>query len=166
MEWIVQKVGRTGSYRDRSCITTKRAVVKLDEKKAEKRRNSDGMQIAKERGQAVGAEAVIPEVSRVMSCQEALEYAGSFGRDLVFLMSWQRGWHETREVISSVKPGQSVGMFIGPEGGFEEEEAGSVQIEKGAATSHTRKADFKNGDSRYYGTFNLLMYHLEPEKTS
>ena len=28
----------------------------------------------------------------------------------------------TREIISRIRPGQSVGIFIGPEGGFEREE--------------------------------------------
>ena len=28
----------------------------------------------------------------------------------------------TREVIRSIKPGQSIGIFIGPEGGFAEDE--------------------------------------------
>ena len=33
-----------------------------------------------------------------------------------------KGMDETRELISSIKPGQSVAIFIGPEGGFDDAE--------------------------------------------
>ena len=32
------------------------------------------------------------------------------------------GMEQTKQIMESVKPGQSVGIFIGPEGGFEKEE--------------------------------------------
>ena len=33
-----------------------------------------------------------------------------------------KGMEETKQIIAGIRPGQSVGIFIGPEGGFEEEE--------------------------------------------
>ena len=37
----------------------------------------------------------------------------------------------TRQVMENIRPGQSVGIFIGPEGGFEKEEAEQA-VESGA----------------------------------
>lgn len=33
-----------------------------------------------------------------------------------------QGMGKTRELLESIKPGQDIAVFIGPEGGFEEEE--------------------------------------------
>ena len=35
----------------------------------------------------------------------------------------EKGMEETARVIEGITPGQSVGIFIGPEGGFEESES-------------------------------------------
>ena len=42
-----------------------------------------------------------------------------------------KGMKLTREIISEIEPGQSIGIFIGPEGGFEEEEVAKA-LEIGA----------------------------------
>ena len=34
----------------------------------------------------------------------------------------ERGMAATREAVEAVRPGESIGIFIGPEGGFEKEE--------------------------------------------
>ena len=64
---------------------------------------------------------LIPEVKNVMSWKEALAFAK--GLDVVLIpYELAQGMKETREILSAIQPGQSVGIFIGPEGGFEEEE--------------------------------------------
>ena len=56
-----------------------------------------------------------------MSFGKALEEAKKLD---VLLIPYERAEHmaETRRVMGSIQPGQSVGIFIGPEGGFEESE--------------------------------------------
>ena len=118
MDLIVQKCVELGVDRI-VLVSTKRAVVKLDAKKEQtrlKRWNTISESAAKQSGRGV-----IPEVSGVMSFGKALEEAKKLD---VLLIPYERAEHmaETRRVMGSIQPGQSVGIFIGPEGGFEESE--------------------------------------------
>lgn len=118
MDLIVQKCVELGVDRIVP-VSTKRAVVKLDAKKEEtrlKRWNTISESAAKQSGRGV-----IPEVSGVMSFEKALEEAKKLD---VLLIPYERAEHmaETRRVMGEIRPGQSVGVFIGPEGGFEESE--------------------------------------------
>ena len=100
-------------------FAAKRSVVKLDQKKAGKKR---------ERWQAIAKGAaeqskrgIVPQVQDVMSFQEAMNYAKEL--DVVLVpYELQEGMKATEAVISKIEPGQSVGIFIGPEGGFTPEE--------------------------------------------
>ena len=71
-----------------------------------------------------------------------------------------KGMEETKRLISSVEPGQSIGIFIGPEGGFEEEEIekavnmGALPITLGRRILRTETAGLT--------ILSILMYHLEP----
>ena len=56
-----------------------------------------------------------------MTYKQALEFAKQLDVKLI-PYELAKGMKETREILSEIKPGQSVGIFIGPEGGFEEEE--------------------------------------------
>ena len=63
----------------------------------------------------------MPEVMSVKTYKEALEMA----KDLdVVLVPYEcaEGMDHTKKLIQSIKPGQSVGIFIGPEGGFDPDE--------------------------------------------
>lgn len=118
MDLIVQKCVELGVDRIIP-VSTKRAVVKLDAKKEQtrlKRWNTISESAAKQSGRGV-----IPEVSGVMSFGKALEEAKKLD---VLLIPYERAEHmtETRRVMGEIRPGQSVGIFIGPEGGFEESE--------------------------------------------
>ena len=68
-----------------------------------------------------GLEARNMEGYYVETKKEALKKAGELDIVLVPYEN-ERGMAATREVIRSIKPGQSIGIFIGPEGGFEESE--------------------------------------------
>ena len=118
MDLIVQKCVELGVDRIVP-VSTKRAVVKLDAKKEQtrlKRWKTISESAAKQSGRGV-----IPEVSGVMSFGKALEEAKKLD---VLLIPYERAEHmtETRRVMGEIRPGQSVGIFIGPEGGFEESE--------------------------------------------
>ena len=118
MDLIVQKCVELGVNRIVP-VSTKRAVVKLDAKKEQirlKRWNTISESAAKQSGRGV-----IPEISGVMSFEKALEEAKKLD---VLLIPYERAEHmaETRRVMGEIRPGQSVGIFIGPEGGFEESE--------------------------------------------
>ena len=155
MDFIVQKCVELGVSRIVP-VSTKRAVVKLDAKKEQtrlKRWNTISESAAKQSGRGV-----IPEVSGVMSFGKALEEAKKLD---VLLIPYERAEHmaETRRVMGEIRPGQSVGIFIGPEGGFDPEEirlateAGIQPITLGKRILRTETAGFT--------TIAWLMYQLE-----
>lgn len=155
MEWIVQKAVELGVY-EVIPVATHRAVVKLDEKKAVKkiaRWNAIAEGAAKQSGRDV-----IPCVKEVMSLENALSYAASL--DLI-LMPYEdaEGMEKTRRVIGQIKPGQSIGIFIGPEGGFEETEVQKAQ--KSGAVPVTLGKRILRTETAGLTVLSILMYHLE-----
>ena len=126
MEFVIQKMVELGVY-EIIPVAMKRCVVKLDDKKAEaKRARWQGIAEAAAKQSRRG---VVPRVREVMSYRQALEYAENMDVRLVpyemeELMDGASGMAGTRQVIDHIEPGQSVAVFIGPEGGFEEDETG------------------------------------------
>ncbi len=118
MDFIIQKCVELGVFRIVP-VTTKRTVVKLDAKKEESRRKrwtAVSESAAKQSGRGI-----IPEISGVQSFREAVEEAGELD---VCLIPYEKAedMARTREILSGIPAGASIGVFIGPEGGFEEEE--------------------------------------------
>lgn len=118
MELIVQKAVELGVY-EIIPVATKRAIVKLDSKKEAnklKRWNAIAESAAKQ-----SKRLIIPAVREVMSFAEAVAYAAELDVKLI-PYELEAGMEKTRAVIEAIKPGQSIAVFIGPEGGFAEEE--------------------------------------------
>ena len=155
MELIVQKAVELGAY-EIIPVVTKRAVVKLDEKKASKkveRWNSIAEGGAKQSGRNV-----IPKVTDVMTWKEAMEYAK--GLDVVLIpYELAEGMQETKDTLAQIQPGQSIGIFIGPEGGFETSEVESA-MEYGAKPITLGKRILRT-ETAGLTTLSILMYHLE-----
>ncbi len=118
MELIIQKAVELGAYQIVP-VKMKRSVVKLDEKKAAskiKRWCAISEAAAKQ-----SKRALVPEVTMPMTFKEAVKFAESLD---IKLLPYElaEGMDYTREIISEIKPGQSIGIFVGPEGGFADEE--------------------------------------------
>lgn len=155
MELIIQKAVELGVY-EIIPTATRRSVVKLDEKKAQKkvqRWNEIARSAAKQSGRGM-----IPEVRDVLTYGQAVEYAKDL--DMVLIpYELAEGMEETKAILSSIEPGQSIGIFIGPEGGFEREEVekteaiGARQITLGKRILRTETAGLT--------VLSILMYHLE-----
>ena len=127
MELIIQKAVELGAY-EIIPVETKRCVVKLDGRKSAKK-TARWQQIA-ESAAKQSKRMLIPNVHEVLTFREALKYAESMDVRLV-PYELARGMQETKEILAGIEPGQSVGIFIGPEGGFEENEI-EAAIEGGA----------------------------------
>lgn len=118
MELIVQKTVELGVCKIIP-VEMKRCVTKLEDKKALSR-------VARWQGIAEAAakqsrRGIIPEVLGVMSFPDAVKLASEMEVKLIpYEMAEDMG--HTREIIGSLKPGQRIAVFIGPEGGFEETE--------------------------------------------
>lgn len=118
MELIVQKAVELGVYQIIP-VETKRCVVKLDRGKAESRvRRWQGVAEAAAKQSRRG---IIPEILPVMNFQEALDMADDMDVRL-FPYELAEDMEKTRRIIGSIKKGQDVAVFIGPEGGFEDRE--------------------------------------------
>lgn len=119
MELIIQKAVELGVY-EIIPMATKRAVVKLDKKKGESKRKR--WQSISESAAKQSKRLIVPEITSVLSFREAVEYAVKLD---VKLMPYElaEGMEETRQQLEGIVPGQSVAIFIGPEGGFSPEEA-------------------------------------------
>ena len=155
MELIVQKAVELGAW-EIIPVATKRAVVKLDDKKAAKkveRWNSIAESAAKQSGRNV-----VPQVRDVMSYKEAVEYAKEL--DVVLIpYELAEGMEDTKQVIDGVLAGQSVGIFIGPEGGFETAEV-AYATEQGAKAITLGKRILRT-ETAGLTVLSILMYHLE-----
>lgn len=118
MELIVQKAVELGAY-EIIPVAAKRCVVKLDEKKAAGKRNR--WQGIAEAAAKQSKRGIIPQIGEVMSMKQAIAFAQQMDVRLIpYELAEDMG--HTRELIGAVRPGQSVAIFIGPEGGFEEAE--------------------------------------------
>ena len=118
MEMIVQKAVELG-VAEIVPVAMKRCIVKLDAKKAAKkvqRWNEIAKSAAKQ-----SKRGLIPEVKPVMSFKEAVEYGKSMDM-LLIPYEDAKGIAHSREVVEAVKDKKSPGIYIGPEGGFPEEE--------------------------------------------
>lgn len=155
MELIIQKAVELGVHAVVP-VSTKRCVVKLDDKKAKSK-------IARWQGISEAAakqskRRIVPEIMDVMSFKQALSYVMDFEVKLIpYEMAEDMG--KTREIISSLKPGQRIAIFIGPEGGFEEAEVQAAMennvdpITLGKRILRTETAGFT--------VLSWIMYQLE-----
>ena len=118
MELIIQKAVELGVH-EVIPVATRRAVVKLDGKKEENKIRR--WQAIAESAAKQSKRMYVPEVRHVMRFSEAVEHAKEL--DVVLLpYELAKDMKETKKIIDQIEPGQSIGIFIGPEGGFDEEE--------------------------------------------
>lgn len=118
METVIQKAVELGAYTVVP-VASSRCVVKLDERRAAQkvvRWNAIAEAAAKQ-----SKRLIIPEVRGVMRFRDALEAAADLD---VKLIPYERqdGMEGTRKILNAIRPGQSVAVMIGPEGGFDDAE--------------------------------------------
>ena len=155
MELIIQKAVELGAY-EIIPVETKRCVVKLDGKKAAKK--VERWQQIAESAAKQSKRMLIPNVHEVLTFREALKYAESMDVRLV-PYELARGMQETKEILAGIEPGQSVGIFIGPEGGFEEKEI-EAAIEGGAKPITLGRRILRT-ETAGLAILSVLMFQLE-----
>ena len=142
MEWIIQKAVELG--------------VRLEGKKEVNKQRR--WQAISESAAKQSKRMYVPEVSHVMSFKEALAYAKNLD---VILLPYERakGMQETKAIINSIKPGQSIGIFIGPEGGFDEKEV-EQSMDEGAKAITLGKRILRT-ETAGLTVLSVLMFALE-----
>ncbi len=142
MELIIQKCVELGVY---SIIPVEmnRCVVSLDAKK--KKSKVTRWQSIAESAAKQSKCSIIPEICDVMTYRQAMQISKAL--DLVLIpYENEKGMTATKEALLKIKSGTSVGIIIGPEGGFEEkevkeaEEIGGIRISLGSRILRTETA--------------------------
>ena len=118
MELIIQKTVELGVHAIVP-VEMNRCVVKLDEKK--KKSKVSRWQSIAESAAKQSKRNSIPEIHNVLSFAQAVDFAKSLDLILVPYEN-ESGMKGTKDALKLIKNGMSVGIFIGPEGGFEENE--------------------------------------------
>lgn len=127
MELIIQKAVELGVYQVIP-VSTRRSVVKLDAGKAAAKVTR--WQAIAEAAAKQSKRGSIPQVQQVMDWRQALDYVRELPVKLIpYELAEDMG--RTREILAGIQSGQDIAVFIGPEGGFEEEEIAAA-VETGA----------------------------------
>lgn len=118
MELIIQKTVELGVY-EIIPILTKRCVVKLNESKALKKQ--ERWQAIAEAAAKQSGRGIIPKVNAPVILEKAFDIAVSLEYNMI-PYELQDGIDESRKIVANACGKKSVGIFIGPEGGFEKDE--------------------------------------------
>ena len=129
MELIIQKAVELG-VAEIVPVMTKRTIVKLEDKKKEEKKIERWQSIALSAAKQSGR-GIIPVIKPVMTWKEMLDYMGNLDYNIV-LYENALGMKATKECIKMAVQKSSVGILVGPEGGFEESEVAQA-TEQGAA---------------------------------
>lgn len=155
MELIIQKAVELGVH-EVIPVSTKRTVVKLDAKK-EKSKLVRWQAIA-EAAAKQSKRGTIPLIAPVMRFKEAVQMAEQMDvRIIPYELAEDMNY--TRELFQRVSPGQSVAVFIGPEGGFSTEEIAYAR-EKGMCPVTLGKRILRT-ETAGMTVLSILMYELE-----
>lgn len=155
MELIIQKAVELGAY-EVIPVAMKNCVVKLEEKKAAGK-VARWQEIAKSAAKQ-SKRSLIPTVQMPMRYKEALAKAGALDVVLVPYEN-ERGMAATKEAVEAIVPGQSIGIFIGPEGGFADEEIELAKDRQMQLISLGKR--ILRTETAGLATLSILMYHLE-----
>ena len=155
MELVIQKAIELGAA-EIVPVKAKRCVVKLDAKKEEKklsRWRTIGEAAAKQSGRGI-----LPEIRETMSFSQALEYAKTM--DTV-MIPYELCDDMAGSVMAMQKAaeGKSIGIFIGPEGGFERSEV-EMAMERGAVPISLGKRILRT-ETAGLATLSVLMFLIE-----
>ena len=118
MELIIQKTVELG-VEFIIPVEMNRCVVKLDDKK--KKSKVSRWQSISESAAKQSKCNRIPEISDVLTYKQALAKAKDLDLLLVPYES-KNGMADTKDALTQIKKGMSIGILIGPEGGFDEKE--------------------------------------------
>lgn len=122
LELIIQKAVELGAE-SITPVETSRSIVKIEEKK--KKSKLERWQAIAESAAKQSKRTLIPEVKQVLSFKAAVETLKNF--DLILIpYENHKGMISTAKALKEIKGGMNVAVFIGPEGGFSEDEVAAV----------------------------------------
>ena len=151
MDWIAQKIVESGAVCLVPVMTT-RCISRPDGKAAEKKVQR-WQKIAEEAAKQSGR-GIIPQVAPLTEFAKAVEEASQQGAVFFF---YEGGGDSLKTLLQ--EPAQTVSIFIGPEGGFEENEV-SQALEKGAQAITLGRRILRT-ETAGLAILSVLMFQLE-----
>ena len=137
METIIQKCVELGVY-SVIPVMMERTIVKLDDKKKDKK--IARYNLISESASKQSRRGILPKVMDYMTMDEAISFAESQMDVILFPYEFAEGMDASREVINKLvdeirkdsessdnSEKKSIGIFIGPEGGFADSEAKALE---------------------------------------
>ncbi|MDP4118180.1 MAG: 16S rRNA (uracil(1498)-N(3))-methyltransferase [Bacillota bacterium] len=155
MEYIVQKCVEIGVH-SIVPVETSRVVVKLNEEKGkgkEERWNKIAVEAAKQ-----SSRGVIPHVEPPISFEQAVARAKDF--DLAIIPYENQGASDFKGFLRSKSP-KTIGVYIGPEGGFEEDEI-EIALRNGITPVSLGKRILRT-ETAPVSVLSVLMYEYDWE---
>ena len=156
MELIVQKAVELG-IKEIIPVAMKNCVVKLDEKKAANKIKR--WQLIAESAAKQSKRSVIPSVHMPISWKMVFEKAKELDTVLVPYEN-ERGMQATREIISGIEKGKSIGIVVGPEGGFADTEIAEVDEAKNMHRISLGRRILRT-ETAGLATLSMLVYELD-----
>lgn len=155
MELVIQKAIELGAT-SIVPVKAKRCVVKLDDKKEEKKRTR--WQAIAESAAKQSGRGIIPKIHNAIGFQQALKIAQDMETVLIPYELCE-GMKESVDAMKKAAKGKSIGIFIGPEGGFERSEIEQA-IEHGAIPISLGKRILRT-ETAGLATLSVLMFMIE-----
>lgn len=155
MELVIQKAIELGAS-EVVPVRSRRCVVKLEDKKEEKkltRWRNIAESAAKQSGRGI-----LPEIHSIMDFDKAMEYAKELDTVMIPYELCET-MTESEETIKKAAGQRSVGIFIGPEGGFERSEI-ELATENGAVPISLGKRILRT-ETAGLAVLSVLMFLIE-----
>lgn len=157
LEWVIQKAVELGVHEVHP-VMMKRSIVKLDDKSKVKKQQR--WQTIAHTAAKQSKRSIEPVVKPATSFKLALESL----RDMdIILVAYEnaKGLKYTREVLSDVSSYGKIGVVVGPEGGFDDQEVEQL-IEMGAKIISLGKRILRT-ETASLTMLSLLMLELEED---
>lgn len=127
LELIIQKTVELGVC-SITPVEMSRSITKIEEKK--KANKITRWQAISESAAKQSKRNIIPRINNIMNYRQAIDFASEL--DLILLpYEAKNGMADTKAALDLIKPGMRLGIFIGPEGGFDDKEIAAA-LESGA----------------------------------
>lgn len=155
MELIIQKAVELG-VNDIYPVEMSRCVVRLDDKK--KKSKTARWQSISESAAKQSGRTVIPRIHEPCPYSQALKVAADF--DLLLVpYECADSMAALREKLSQIKENMTVGIFIGPEGGYEEKEIEKAKEAGGEIVSLGKR--ILRTETASIAALSICMFNIE-----
>ncbi|WP_094547713.1 16S rRNA (uracil(1498)-N(3))-methyltransferase [Petroclostridium xylanilyticum] len=123
MEYIIQKTTELGIGKIVPVIT-RRTVVKIEDKKSEQNKVERWQKIAYEAAKQSNR-GKVPHIAYPINFEEAIKQMSTMD---IKLMPYEKEYSNSlKNILKVCTEGQNIGIFIGPEGGFDDDEVRKSQ---------------------------------------